>query len=355
MRSFEHLAALSLSIAPAPADGQDALLRWNAPPSCPSRAEVEAAIAANLGRPIGAADAGALAATATVEPTAEGRWSLRLSLEPHGAPPALRVAVADDCTLLAETAALMVAVAIDPERATRHPLASAPRSRLPADVPLEPDVAPVEPPLAVDNGATAPAPPSAATSRAPSPPRSPNHPTTPTRNSAPRRPLRAALAAGPVLDVGALPRPAPGLAVRLALLTRARIELGVLHLFERPARIDSERGGDLRLTAAQLVACPRLLRRRLELPLCAGFELGAMRGEGVGLPVRTRDRVAWFAFLLDGRLLWAPIPRLAFGGQLGLATPLLAARFRIAGLAGDLHRAAPIAFRAALTVELRFP
>ena len=336
---LELLAAMTLWTSVAPVREQGELLRWEAPGSCPSHARLVAAIAVNLGRPLAARDAEALTVHAAARRRSDGRWELALTIEPRDAAAVARTVIADQCPLLAEAAALIVAVAIDPDllAGTQEPRA-APTSREPNGVPLE-----VSAPPAI----TTPA----AIEAAPAPPL-----TQPRRRS-----IQAAITAAATLDAGALPGPAPGLRVGIGLLTRRmRVEIGALHLFARPAPIAGQDGNkigsaEIRLTAAQLQACPRFARGRLELPVCAGLELGTMRGQGIGLAGATTDRVVWLAVLADARALGVPIPRLALGLQLGLAVPLLAARFRVRVLDADLHKAAPVGFRGALTVELRFP
>lgn len=323
---------LATSLAPTSSSPTADNIHWRAPAACPTRSELLAAIAADLGRPLAAADATTLTARATAKRRPDGRWQLSLILEPRAAAPGSRTMIADDCALLVDAAALMIAAAIDPDLGTSTPTAT-PTNRDPADIPLA--IAAPEP------------------SPAAPPPPAPKPSITPTRR--PR--LRATLAASATLDTGALPRPAGGLQLRAGLLTRRlRVELGAVHWFTQRARIsDTTASAELRLTAAQLQACPRLTHRRLEVPLCAGLELGAMHGAGHGLAVTSSDRRPWLAALADARLLWAPRPRLALGVELGLAVPLLATRFHVGGVPGDLHRAAPAAFRGALTIELRFP
>ena len=327
----ELFAALTLALAPPAAAGE--LLRWDAPASCPSRAALEQAVAADLGRPLTTGDAEAVSAGASARRRGDRRWELALTIEPRDAPAVARTVVAERCELLVEAAALMIAVAIDPDLFAEPVLAAEPTSREPQDIPLE---VPVSRKLPEVHDAPAPRP----------------RPTPPATRS-----LRAAVSLAAGLDVGALPRPAPGFLLRLGLLARrVRAEVGAGHWLEQSARVaGSAGGGDVRLTAAQLAVCPRFALRKLELPVCAGLELGAMRGEGVGVTVPTVDRVFWLAVLADARVQWVPVPRLALGLQLGLAAPLLSARFRLRGLDQDVHKAAPVAFRGLFAIELRFP
>ena len=109
----ELVAALALWIAPPSAESTE-ILQWQAPSPCPSRREFEAAIASDLGRPLEPRDAGAVTADATARRRGDGRWELDLTLRPRDAPAVARTIVADRCELLAEAAALMIAVAIDP-------------------------------------------------------------------------------------------------------------------------------------------------------------------------------------------------------------------------------------------------
>ncbi|MCY1061452.1 hypothetical protein [Nannocystis sp. SCPEA4] len=328
----EILAALTLSIAPPAAT--DGLLRWDAPAACPSRDALAGTVAADLGRSLTPADAEAVTARATARRRDDRRWELALTIEPQDAPAVTRTVVADSCELLVDAAALMIAVAIDPDLFAGPVVTAEPTSRDPGDIPLEVPVL-----REVRDGP---------------PPRSP--PRSPAPSIPPPSSLRMAVSLAAGLDVGALPRPTAGFLLRLGLLARrVRAEVGAGHWLEQPVRVaGTGGGGDLRLTAAQLGVCPRFALRKVELPLCAGLELGAMRGEGVGVVTPTVDRVFWLAVLADARVQWVPVPRLALGLQLGVAVPLLAARFRLRGQDADVHRAAPVAFRGLFALELRF-
>jgi hypothetical protein len=324
------MLATSLATPPGAAEN----VHWSAPAACPRRTRLIAAITADLGRPLAPADADALTAHAAASRRADGRWQLALTIEPRAAAAVERSMIADECALLVDAAALMIAAAIDPELGAGTPTAS-PTSREPSGIPL---AIPAPEPTR-----TSALPPISAPSTKPA--------------AKPPRPLRGTLAVAAALDTGALPRPAGGLLVRAGLLTRRlRVELGAVHWFTQRVEIaGTTASADLRLTAAQLQACPRLIYRRLEVPLCAGLELGAMHGAGHGLALTSTDRRTWLAALADARLLWAPLARLALGVELGLAVPLLITPVHVGGLDGDLHRAAPAAFRGAQTIEQRIP
>ncbi len=157
------------------------------------------------------------------------------------------------------------------------------------------------------------------------------------------------------LQLGPLPRFGPGLSGHAALLwPRVRLEAGGSFFFEQQSRIDATRGGDLRLGVGHVRACGRLGSGSLEFPLCAGVEVGAMRGIGVGLATRNEDRIPWAGALADAGLTWSPLRWLALRAQAGVVVPLARYRFRIANTE-VVHEASPVGLRLGIGVEARFP
>ncbi|MCA9691305.1 MAG: hypothetical protein KC636_17000 [Myxococcales bacterium] len=364
----------ALLLRSSPEASTVALPGWDAPPSCPSRTQLVAAVEGALGRPLTTEDAATLSAHGVARRRADGRWQLTLTIAPRDGVAGTRTILADRCALLVDAFALLVAVAIDP---ARDPAAStAPRGDKDMTDQTDDERDPVERPSpgaarAVDDGGAR------EVDAAPAGIAAPAHEPTggerevdgaPAGIAAPARderamsrrraPISGALGGGLSLDVGALPGPTPGLSLRAALLTRrARVELGYARWLGRTALAPTLTpiGGRLHIDAGQLQACPRLPLPPVVALLCAGVELGAMTGAGFGGAPARSDAVLWLALLADARLSWAPRERFALIAEVGLAAPLVPARFRLGGLAGDLHRAAPVAFRGGLAVEVRFP
>ncbi|HVR63379.1 MAG TPA: hypothetical protein VMU50_15870, partial [Polyangia bacterium] len=88
-------------------------LTWQAPAGCPDGGDVEAQFARLLGGAGRAPAAKHLTATATVQPAAAGRWTLRLETALDGVP-GQRALEGDSCWTVASAAALILALTIDP-------------------------------------------------------------------------------------------------------------------------------------------------------------------------------------------------------------------------------------------------
>ncbi len=125
------------------------------------------------------------------------------------------------------------------------------------------------------------------------------------------------------------------------------------HRLEQSARVaGSAGGGDLRLTAAQLaVVRPRFALRKLELPVCAGLELGPCAASVGGAHAHRRPR----------RSGWPSWPTPACSGSRCRGSPSASARPRRPAAERALARpgpgcpqAAPVAFRGLFAIELRF-
>lgn len=342
---FRVALALASEIAPDPtaAPAQPTTYAWIAPPECPDAAHVQQTIEYYAARPL--AETGAVLRAADGEISAEpgGGYQLRLRMDVgHGAP-VERVLRETSCDVLAETAALMIAVTIDPIAATRPPPL---RETKPARV----DPPPPKPPeRAPTRTARSPAPVDTPTPR--SCDAGPSRLRTSPRD---RRPCFA-IEARAGMQLGVLPKlVAPGVGIDVAITwSRLRLELGGSHWFRRPARVgDPPRGGDLQLSAASVGACARLGRKRIEVPLCGGGELGAIYGRGVGIDAPKRERVLWSAAWVGPRVLWVLRPRLVLLGGVDLVVPLARYRFQIDGV-GVVHRVDPVGGRVRLGLGVR--
>ncbi|HEX6273407.1 MAG TPA: hypothetical protein VFZ53_10210 [Polyangiaceae bacterium] len=230
-------------------------LVWSAPEGCPSQAEVVAAVErlvggpeAVLGRP--------LRADARVERSGE-RFRLALDWSTAAAS-AVRIVEGSTCAEVAQAAAVVIALAADPDTNLEE-LASG-----------RADGAPEPPPLA---------PPSANPRPAPAPPLRPAEP-------AAARPARdeasagSGVRAGAALELGSLPRAAPGVFIGGAF-TFASFALVLDALTFVPMdEVVAEGAGTFWLSAVSLRPCYRLPISRFVLAPCAAVELHVMLGEG---------------------------------------------------------------------------
>ncbi len=359
---------VGLAFVPAPASaGAEPAVRWTAPAACPDEAAMVESVESYVGRALGPEP---IAARGEVTRDNEG-FSLELRIVGAQGESETRTFADADCRVLFDAAALMIAVAIDPETALAvvdPPSPSSPedgsqgdpRSVEPEDVPPQPSEPQPAEPEASEPGPTEPESsepglrePAEAPPGAPPPSCKPG----PAEKGATARPHCIAVAARGSMQWGPLPRLGFGVGADAALLwSRMRLELGGTFFAARPARLPAqpELGGDIRLAVGHARGCARLGIGAFEFPLCGGVEAGALRGIGVGIDQPRRDRVLWLAALADGGAAWSPVRRFALRTRVGAVVPLVRQRFAVGGL-GPIHTPAPVGVRVALTAELRLP
>ncbi len=309
--------------ATAPTDEAPTLV-WDADPPCPDAAVVRARVEALIGRPL--SDSGEPVHAVAIVDTRDGtpRLQLRVRSETGVSD---RSITASTCTELAEVTAVMIAVAIDPS--------------LPQPEPPPPEPPPEE-----------------------APPPAPVKPPTPPRPPTEDRRIQGFLRASAGVGWVALPGIAPTLSGATGVRwPHARLEIGVEHWFMQEARFTDARatGVDVRLTSGHVHGCwvptvrPKASARSLvEFPLCAGAAVGSLRGDGVGVPRTTRQRLVWSAGHVGAAVLFAPIRALAFGLDARLVVPFSSNRFTLDDY-GVIHRTGPAGFVVAGVVEGRFP
>lgn len=324
--AFALLATSPLGAARA--EGPRLSLRWSAPAGCPSQARVIAEVDRLLGAS-GARPREPLQVTATVDEDPPGRF--RVSLETAGeGGPRVRVLHASSCQALADAAAVIIALAIDPAA-----VASAPEPPPPAAPPAPPPLPPPPPP------------------RPFVPPPRPRTAPPPPRDSVP---LRFHVAAWVLGDIGSLPGVsfAAGGALGLSIASW-RIEAGAGAFPSRAAVIANRptAGGDVSLILGSVGACRDILPKgRFEIAPCAGVELGRLHAAGFGISNPTSGDALWSAFKAGGLFAWAPMDRFALVLRLDVVVPFARPSFVLDNV-GPVFRSGPVAGRLGLGVEAR--
>jgi hypothetical protein len=152
VRALSIAAVLLVTLVASPLRAQAPDITWSAPSGCPDASSVRARVAALLANsPAGEP----LAAVARIE-SRRGAYMLALELE-HGGRRASRKLEGRDCAALAEAAAFLIAVTVDPqlpepspEPAASEPAASPPARDEAVEQVAEPAPPPAEPPAAVE-------------------------------------------------------------------------------------------------------------------------------------------------------------------------------------------------------------
>lgn len=330
-------------------------LDYRAPDECPGADAVQRDITRLLGD--AASKGEGLEATGVVTRTADG-YRLQLDLV-RGDNKSQRELESKSCTTLAETAALLTALAVDPDAvgraqaaASSTPTSSAPSSSASAPAP------PVSAPMIPEPTVTPPARPFVPP---PVPP-----PATP-KSGVPV--LGFTAGAGPVFGVGDLPGPHPGFSGWIGLRIDAwtvegGVHLGVGSTGELEARPES--GADFTMIVGLLRTCRALVpffaapwprpQLHLDLGACVGVEVGSLSGQGFGVANPERGEAIWVAPRLDLRTGLGLVGPLSLALDVGLSFPVDPRRFVIE--AGDgtvvVHEPAPAAGRLGITADLEF-
>ncbi|MBV1858098.1 MAG: hypothetical protein KUG77_06770 [Nannocystaceae bacterium] len=281
---------LSSSIVIASVLVAPARLGWNAPGQCPSEADVRARVERYLGD---AVEQDSVPAQADVTEREEGGWLLVLTTTDASGTVQTREIEDADCEGLAETAAVLTALAVAPQ----------------VDVVAEPEPA-AEPVTEVPPVPAQEPEPEVETSEPP--PREPIE--APLRISKRRVPLRYGLRLGGGIGIGWLPL---GGDVGLAGTIGGRwwaAELEGLFGVPRSVRLGTspDVGADLLGWSVAGRGCGVLpLTSWLALPLCVGLEGGQVRATSVGLEDSDNAALPWVAGLASASLRAQLHPRLA--------------------------------------------
>ncbi len=378
-------ALLFLVDVPAHAQPPGLELRWPTVAGCPTQADVEAVVA----RLVAGGTPRPVSAVATLHRDVAPRWTLRLTLRDADGEQT-RVLTSPRCQALADAAAVILAVAAEPLAVATHVavVAAEPPAITTPVVPAPPApelAARLDDALAVRPRGAAEAPPGAPADtitpqideRPPEPLDTPSgapaDTIAPQIDERPPEPLdtRPGLVPAPArarprvgLDLqgaaalGPSGRAVPGLLLGLSLRwSPLRLQARASHWFasrvHHPDRADL--GVTLRLTAVTLRACPVLARGPVDLELCGGLELGALRAEGDGLQQNFVRRGLWAAGVLGAGARYRPLRWLALGLELEAALAFSRHRYGAEDLAGDFHTTPVLGVRGIGGLTFIFP
>ena len=272
----------------------------------------------------------------TAAVTADDAGGLRVHLEIAAEGGArTRDLQAASCDALADAAAVIVALTIDPAA-----VAAAPPAPSPVPAPPAPSPAPAPPdpaPLPVPAGPAPAAPPS------------------------PRVVPRFHLEAWALADAGSLPGVSFAAGGVAALgLGAFRVELGAgafparAQVVARPAASGAAAGGDVSLIAGSAGLCYDVLPSvRFDLAPCAAFEIGRMHASGFGVSNPGAGDALWTAARAGARFAYWPVSRAAVVVRVEGVVPMTRPGFVLENL-GSVYRPGPVAGRLGGGVEVRF-
>lgn len=308
------MVALVTSLGDDARAESDLVLDWSGPAECPSRSDVEAQVRRTLG--------------ASNRPrkkiSVEGRASrrrqgYRVTLHTRVAETdGERILDGDTCTEVADAAALVIALAIDPDA-------------------LAPPPEPALPPLR------------------PSPPATP--PARPAPSPSPREaPAPWFVGAGVGATMGSVPSPATSFVARVGWTDgRVRLVAYATTSLETERVIAPDVGGSFAATTFGVRGCGGILRAgALALWGCAGIELDRVTGRGFGVDRPGRAVGTWAAPTLAVLPTWNVSRHLAVLLEGAVATPLSRPRFRLDDV-GEVFRPGGLTAQVDVAVELRFP
>jgi len=323
------LAANSLANGPS--------LTWTAPPQCPSTAEVEARVRAEV--PEGAGSGLEVTGVVTVDES-QGLFRLALVLHHPDGSTGRRHLEAARCEDLSALAAFVIAVAASSTEASEvHDEAEEPAES-------EAQVVPTAP---ATREASAPSPSSSEEDVAP-PPRASAEP-----RGGPATAAHFWASIEGALSVGALPRLTGGLLGTLGVRFRfIELGLGASHWFAR--RLEGEdAAATVQLTAGSLQVRGLIPARRLTWGPELALELGGLRAEGVEGTALVVEWNLWSA-LVAGLALAVDLDRAkrwAFVVRADAVVPFQRWVFFIDPQ--ELGRTTPVGFRAALGIHVTLP
>lgn len=297
--------ALALLLAPAPAPAENpAPLGWRAPAGCPDASVLAERIERLVQRPLAA---GELSVEADVQAALDG-FTVDLRVV-AGAVVDERTLFATDCATLADAAALVGAVLLDPVVTTASVDVEAAAS---ADVP-EPRASEQPRSLRI---------------RRADKPREPDRLGTERSGPRPRRDRELAawirLRGGP--QFGAVPGTSGGLELAIGLGVR-RVRGEIAGSWWAPRRLRNDVAPlTVQLGTIAPRVCATVPQRKVDVVACGGVELGVMRTRTPGLGVR---QPLWLGFVAEAGIRAPLTPRLSLWASAMATIPVVFPEFRL--------------------------
>ena len=271
-------------------------LKWTAPAPCPAQSTVEELLSERVGQDY--RSVGDFHFQARVVRVGAERWQLELWFEQPSAPAERdeRRIEGATCSSVVEAGVVVMALALEQEKGAADPASPA---------------------------VAAPSAASEAKPHVPAP-TEPDRPSPPAPPSADRKQtVELGVAALALVDSGALPELAFGAEFGGELRISRLIARAAAFGFPRVRHdLEQGRGGEFQLFGGALAGC-YLVR---ELPLaalgCAGFEMGALLGEGYGMEVPKQETLLWLGPTFDVGASALLTSGVALTLRLGLVVPL---------------------------------
>jgi hypothetical protein len=349
-------SALALRAEAHPRAVERLRLTWSAADGCPSEGELLAEVGKLLGdRANGEASKEPIPVKAAVSREASGSFVVRLETPGEGGTQARELRGAT-CKSVADAAALILALMIDPD-AAMAPDKEAPSEseKSPADTePTSPPRPASAPPLngpRSSSGAT-----TNTNTTTPEPKRA-----TPTEAD-PAQPIELRLSGWVGADIGSLPGLAPGYGALGSIAFGApRLSIGVAFWPDKAGTLAAlpSAGSDVGLLAGEIGLCGALASRPIEIAPCGAVEIGQLFAEGFGVSDPRKGASVWVALKGGGALVWRPfeeklrkpLEHIGIAARIELVVPLVRPRFIIEGI-GPVHRPAAVAGRGSLGIEI---
>ena len=165
-----------------------------------------------------------------------------------------------------------------------------------------------------------------------------------------------ALGAGATGDAGLLP------SISIGPTAHAGVELGALRIDARAMFSPSREAhlenhatarGDVSFVGGEARGCAVALRAAVELAPCAGITAGAMQAEGRGVSSPGSSAAPFFAVSAGGTAALPIAEWLALRADLSAVVPITRPAFVIDGVDGVVHRPSAVGARLALSAEVR--